>query len=50
MGQLVGKLLEQGQVVFLYFMFQEKNEKFFKKMNFLKQIRFKPEYEGSRFI
>ena len=48
MGQLVGKLLEQGQVVFIFYV-QEKNENFLKN-ELLKQIRFKPEYEGSRFI
>ncbi len=50
-GAIGGKIIGAGSGGFFIFYVPRKEMKnFLKKMNFLKQIRFKPEYEGSRFI
>ena len=49
-GAIGGKIIGAGSGGFLFYVPKEKMRNFVKKMTFLKQVKFKPVYEGSRFI
>ena len=50
-GAIGGKIIGAGSGgFFMFYIPKKKMRNFLKKMNFLKQVKFKPVYEGSRFI
>ena len=50
-GAIGGKIIGAGSGgFFMFYVPKEKMRNFVKKMTFLKQVKFKPVYEGSRFI